>query len=99
MLIIAYDAGESAQRRGDARVLLISLAFLTTGAFLMPHAFGTAGVLFQTERAGFKVAIPVGLLLSAGFALATAFADARPWFPAAVVRRRVLLWRIVLGAG
>ena len=98
LLIIAYDAGESAQRRGDARVLLISLAFLATGAFLMLHAFGTADVLFKTERAGFKVAIPIGLLLSAGFALASAFADARPWFPAAVVRHRALMWRLVLGA-
>ncbi len=98
LLIIAYDAGESAERRGDARVLLISLAFLATGAFLMLHSFGTAGVLFEDERAGFKIAIPVGLLISAGFAVASAFVDARPQFAVAVVRRRVLLWRIVLGA-
>ena len=98
LLIIAYDAGESAERRGDARVLLISLAFLATGAFLMLHSFGTAGVLFEDERAGFKIAIPVGLLISAGFAVASAFVDARPQFAVAVVRRRVMLWRIVLGA-
>ena len=98
LLIIAYDAGESAERRGDARVLLISLAFLTTGAFLMLHSFGTAGVLFDADRAGFKIAIPVGLLISAGFAVASAFVDARPHFAPAVVRRRVLLWRVVLGA-
>ena len=79
-------------------MLLISLAFLTTGAFLMLHSFGTAGVLFEDERAGFKIAIPVGLLISAGFAVASAFVDARPQFAVAVVRRRVLLWRIVLGA-
>jgi adenylate cyclase len=98
LLIIAYDAGESAERRGDARVLLISLAFLATGAFLMLHAFGTAGVLFEDERAGFKIAIPVGLLISAAFALSSAFVDARPHFAPAVVRHRVLLWRVVLGA-
>ena len=86
LLIIAYDAGESAQRRGDARVLLISLAFLSTGAFLMLHAFGTAGVLFEDERAGFKIAIPVGLLISAAFAIASAFVDARPQFAPVVVR-------------
>ena len=79
-------------------MLLISLAFLATGAFLMLHSFGTAGVLFEDERAGFKIAIPVGLLISAGFAVASAFVDARPQFAVAVVRRRVLLWRIVLGA-
>src|SRR5829696_3734986 len=98
LLIIAYDAGESAERRGDARVLLISLAFLATGVFLMLHSFGTAGVLFEQERAGFKIAIPVGLLISAGFALTSAFVDARPRFAPMAVRRRVMLWRVVLGA-
>ena len=56
----AYAAGEAANRRGDARVLLISLAFLATGGFLGLHALGTAGVLFAGEHAGFKVANPVG---------------------------------------
>ena len=66
----------------------------------LPHVPGHefAGVLFEDERAGFKIAIPVGLLISAGFAVASAFVDARPGFAVAVVRRRVLLWRIVLGA-
>src|SRR3954470_11400588 len=98
LFVLAYDAGESSARRGDARVTLVSLAFLATGAFLMLHAFGTTGVLFEDERAGFKVAIPVGLLISAAFAVASAFVDVRPEFAPAVVRRRVLLWRVVLGA-
>ena len=37
-------AGEAANRRGDARVLLLSLAFMATGGFMGLHAFGTAGV-------------------------------------------------------
>lgn len=72
---LGYAAGEAANRRGDARVLLLSLAFMTTGGFLGLHAFGTAGVLFDREHAGFMVAIPVGLLVSAGFAAASAFVD------------------------
>jgi hypothetical protein len=32
--VLAYSAGEAALRRGDARVLLIALAFLATGGFL-----------------------------------------------------------------
>jgi len=32
------------------------------------HALGTAGVLFTESYAGFQVAIPVGLLVSAFFA-------------------------------
>jgi class 3 adenylate cyclase len=96
LLILAYAAGEAADRRGDARVLLISLAFLATGAFLLLHALGTAGVLFAGEYAGFKIAIPVGLLISAGFGAASAFVDARPHFAPLAVRHRALLRRAVL---
>jgi hypothetical protein len=46
-------------------VLLISLAFLATGAFLGLHAIGTPGILFSGELSGFKVAILVGLLVAA----------------------------------
>jgi adenylate cyclase len=95
---LAFLAGEAATRRGDARVLLISLAFLTTGGFLGLHAVGTPGVLFTGELSGFKVAIPVGLLLAAGFAFGSAFVDWAPRFAAGVMRRRSLLRRAVLAA-
>jgi adenylate cyclase len=96
--ILAYAAGDAAERRGDARVLLISLAFLATGGFLALHAIGTPMVLFQGEHAGFKVAIPVGLLVSALFGAASAFVDVRPHFAPLVMRHRVLLRRGVLVA-
>jgi class 3 adenylate cyclase len=95
LFVLAYDAGESASRRGDARVLLISLAFLVTGAFLLLHALGTVGVLFKRQYAGFKIAIPVGLLIAALFASASAFVDARPAFAPMVVRHQALLRRAV----
>jgi len=95
---LAYFAGEAATRRGDARVMLISLAFLATGGFLGLHAIGTPGVLFSGERSGFKVAIPVGLLLAAVFGFASAFVDWAPSFAAVVMRRRSLLRRTVVGA-
>jgi adenylate cyclase len=98
LFVLAYAAGDAANRRGDARVLLISLAFLATGAFLGVHALGTEGVLFQREYAGFKVAIPVGLLLAAVFAGGSAFVDARPELAPAVVRHRATLRRAVLAA-
>jgi hypothetical protein len=66
--VLGYAAGEAANRRGDARVLLLSLAFMTTGGFLWLHAIGTPDVLFSEEHAGFQIAIPVGLLASALFA-------------------------------
>src|SRR5215468_6165433 len=60
--VLGYAAGEAANRRGDARVLLLSLAFMATGGFMGLHAFGTPGVLFVQDHSGFQVAIPVGLL-------------------------------------
>ena len=50
------------------------------------HAFGTAGVLFSESRAGFQIAIPVGLLVSAFFAAGSAFVDVRPRLGAWVMR-------------
>jgi class 3 adenylate cyclase len=88
---LGYAAGEAAKRRGDARVLLLSIAFMATGGFMGLHALGTPGVLFTTDHAGFKVAIPVGLLVSAVFAVGSAFVDLRPSFAPLVFRRHKLL--------
>lgn len=93
---LAYVAGEAATKRGDARILLISLAFLTTGGFLGLHAVGTPTILFDGELAGFKVAIPVGLLGAAIFALASAYVDLSPRFAAGVMQRRSVLRGAVL---
>jgi adenylate cyclase len=96
--LLGYTAGEAANRRGDARVLLLSLAFMATGGFLGIHALGTAHVLFSEEHAGFQVAIPVGLLVSAVFAAASAFVDVHPGIAAPLIRRRTLFRIAVLGA-
>jgi class 3 adenylate cyclase len=88
---LGYAAGEAANRRADARVLLLSLAFMATGGFLWLHAIGTPTILFAQEHAGFQVAIPVGLLVSAFFATASAFVDVRPGIGAVLIRRRALL--------
>src|SRR4051812_29327899 len=97
-ILLAYAAGEAAERRGDARVLLISLAFLTTGGFLGLHAIGTPMVLFNHDLAGFKVAIPVGLLIAALFGAASAFVDHRPEYAPLVMRHRTALRRTALVA-
>ncbi len=95
---LGYTAGEAANRRGDARVFLLSLAFMTTGGFLGLHAFGTQGVLFTREHAGFQVAIPVGLLVAAVFAAASAFVDVWPEVGAWLIRQRATLRLAVLAA-
>jgi class 3 adenylate cyclase len=96
--VLGYAAGEAANRRGDARVLLLSLAFMATGGFLGLHAVGTQQVLFTKEYAGFMVAIPVGLLVAAVFAVASAFVDTHPGFAATLIRKRSLLRVVVLAA-
>ncbi|HSX01376.1 MAG TPA: adenylate/guanylate cyclase domain-containing protein, partial [Candidatus Saccharimonas sp.] len=79
-------------------MLLISLAFMATGGFLLLHAIGTKGILFDGDYAGFKVAIPVGLLVSSGFAVAAAFVDAQPKWAPEVIRHRQLLRTIVVAS-
>ena len=83
--ILAYLAGQAADRRGDARVLLLSMAFLVTGSFLAVHALGTPGVLLNDEKPGFASAIPIGMFLASLFALGSAFVDIRPGFASAIV--------------
>lgn len=62
----------AARRRRDARLLLISLAFIASAAFLGLHALATPGVLLG-PNAGFELATPVGLLLAGAFAAAASF--------------------------
>jgi class 3 adenylate cyclase len=94
--VLGYAAGEAANRRGDARVLLLSLAFMATGGFMGLHAAGTPGILFSKEHAGFQVAIPVGLLVSAVFAFGSAFVDVRPGIGSWLIRWRTPLRAMVL---
>ena len=95
---LAYLAGQAADRRGDARVFLLSLAFLATGGFLAVHAIGTPGILLNDELPGFKTAVPAGMVIGAVFACWSAFVDVRPRAALAVVRHRQALRRSVLVA-
>ena len=59
----------TARRRADARLFLVSLAFVTAASFLGLHALATPGVLLDGPNEGFVIATPVGLLFASGFAL------------------------------
>jgi adenylate cyclase len=93
---LGFAAGEAAELRADARVLLLSLAFMATGGFMLLHAVGTHEVLFTHQHAGFQVAISVGLLVSAVFAAASAFVDLRPDLTPWLIRHRGLLRGTIL---
>jgi adenylate cyclase len=66
--VLAYLTGAAALRRGDPRVLLVSLAFLSAAGFLGLHALATPKVLLDTPNAGFTLATPVGVALASVFA-------------------------------
>ncbi|RBY79123.1 hypothetical protein DQ239_05510 [Blastococcus sp. TF02-09] len=95
---LSVVAGEAARLRGDARVFLLSLAFLSVSGFMALHAAGTRGVLTDRLLPAFTVAISVGLLVAAPFALATAYVDLRPWVGPAVMRSRAWLHAAVVTA-
>jgi class 3 adenylate cyclase len=63
---LGFSVTTAARRRRDARLFLISLAFIVSAAFLGLHALATPGVLLG-PNAGFELATPMGLLLAAGF--------------------------------
>jgi class 3 adenylate cyclase len=69
---------EAATRRSDARLFLVSLAFLAAAGFLGLHALATPGVLLEGANAGFVVATPVGLLLASAFASWSSIEFERP---------------------
>jgi adenylate cyclase len=56
--VLGYAAGESANRRGDARVLLLSLAFMATGGFMGCTPWGrpacSSSKIMQASRSRFR---------------------------------------------
>ena len=93
---LGFLAGEAARRLDDARLFLVSLAFVTSAGFLALHALATPGVLLEEPNAGFVVATPVGLAVAGVFAAASAL-DLSPAASAAVMQRQWLLRGLVFG--
>jgi class 3 adenylate cyclase len=77
LTVAAVNVGLGAQiavasrRRDDARLFLVSLAFLASAGFLLLHALATPGVLISHPNVGFDIAQPVGLAIAALFAVAS----------------------------
>jgi class 3 adenylate cyclase len=68
---LGWAVNVAARRRRDARLLLISLAFIASSGFFGLHALATPGVLLEGPNAGFELATPVGLLIAGAFAAAS----------------------------
>src|SRR5919204_872659 len=69
-VVLGSAVGTAARRRRDARLFLVSLAFVSAAGFLGLHALATPGVLIG-KNAGFELATPVGLTLAGLFAAAS----------------------------
>lgn len=68
---LGYSVTVAAGRRRDARLFVLSLAFLVGAGFLGLHALATPGVLVG-PNAGFELATPVGLVLGSVFVATSA---------------------------
>jgi adenylate cyclase len=84
---LGFAASEAARRREDARAQLIALAFIASAGFLALHALGTPDAIVEGRNLGFVLATPVGLLVAAVFAAASAL-DFSPKTAAAIVRHQ-----------
>ena len=92
---LAYVTNVVATRQRDARLVLVSLAFLASAGFLGLHALATPGVLLDTPNAGFVLATPVGLFIASFFAAASVTALGGPRAVVVLRLRPVLLGFIV----
>jgi adenylate cyclase len=86
---LGYAVSMAARRRRDARLFLISLAFMASAGFLGLHALATPTVLLG-KNAGFELATPVGLVVAGALAAASTL-ELGPSRAAAVMRRAWLL--------
>ena len=89
-LVVGTQMSEASRRRGDARLFLVSLAFLASAGFLLLHGLATPGVLVDHPNTGFDLAQPVGLAVAAVLAVASSL-PLRPAGAGAVLRHQVLL--------
>jgi adenylate cyclase len=85
-----------ANRHRDARLVLISLAFLASAGFLGLHALATPGVLLPSPNAGFAIATPAGLFIASLFAAASVLALGGARGRAVLRARRALLWLLAI---
>ena len=86
---LGWAVSTAARRRRDARLFLISLAFIASSGFLGLHALATPTVLLG-PNAGFELATPFGLVVAGVFAAASSI-ELSPERARSVVRSAPLL--------
>ena len=84
---LAVRVNEDARRRSDARLFLVSLAFVAAAGFLGLHALATPGMILAGKNTGFIVATPVGLFVAGALALVSSL-DFAPQTAGWVIRHQ-----------
>jgi adenylate cyclase len=88
---LGWRMSRAARARADARLFLVSQAFLTSAGFFALHALATPGVLLHHANVGFDTALPVGLALASVLALVSSLPlsdrarRAQPWLQGGLV--------------
>ncbi len=93
---LGYTVTVAARRRRDARLMVISLAFISGAGFLGLHALATPGVLMG-PNAGFELATPVGLVVGSVF-VAFSAVEFRPETAQRIMARSTVLLRALVTA-
>jgi class 3 adenylate cyclase len=94
---LAALIGRAASRRGDARLLLVALAFAAAAGFFALHAAATPAVLLGTPNASFVLSTPIGIALAGAFGLLSAY-EPEPEQARAIVQRGGLLVAALVAA-
>ncbi|MEU0482918.1 adenylate/guanylate cyclase domain-containing protein, partial [Streptosporangium sp. NPDC006013] len=63
-LVLGLMISEASARRADARLLLVSLVFLSSAGSFLVHGLSTPGIILGTPSYGFDLSHPVGLLIA-----------------------------------
>ncbi|GAA2893792.1 hypothetical protein GCM10010517_58350 [Streptosporangium fragile] len=71
-LALGLMISEASARRADARLLLVSLVFLSSAASFLVHGLTTPRIILDGPSYGFDLSHPVGLLIASVFAFASA---------------------------
>ncbi|OMC26701.1 adenylate/guanylate cyclase domain-containing protein [Mycobacterium colombiense] len=98
-VVLGALIARASRARGDTRLWLVSLVFMTTAGFFGVHAVFTPGVLFDTSDADFMLPTRMGLVLAGIAALASSMRfsperSARLW----VLRRPLVVLVVALMA-
>ncbi|MET8145503.1 adenylate/guanylate cyclase domain-containing protein [Sphaerisporangium sp. NPDC005288] len=70
-VVLGAMISQAATRHKDARLLLVSLVFLSSAGFFLLHGLSTPRIILETGSYGFDIGQPVGLMVASVLAFAS----------------------------